>query len=516
MRMSERIILALGTVLVLMGILTFGGRTPTTLAFLTATLWLANGASLTLIVIEKWHSRQIHSGEDYRRKDHRLPACGTSSPRSPLHRLFRIVPCHFPLPSHRTDSPSTVDRPLAFRPSPLSLLTLFCWGAFILLQWIGFQNPSYQPTSRELSASLYVLDASPWLPTTASVYRGKSFLWLWSGILLWTFLSACTVRNRDNIARHLFGLFLGFSIIAAIGAFVRLSGSDKILWIFESHTSYFFATIFYKNHWGSLAVLMTGLGIGLTFRLWRKERGNGHFPDQTVSFGCLVFVIALTIPLANARGATLALIGLVIALAFSLITQQRRKKLGWKPLSITVVSLVAGISLLAYLNRDALETGIERTERQLNEYTQEQEKYPELRGYLWEDALKAFADRPWTGWGIGSYVHIQTIYAGEKLRSLGNGQQPPLVEFAHNDWIQFLVEFGVIGTLLLILPPLAAVFVAFRQGTPGRLAKWMGACLLALLFTAFLDFPFGNPVICLTVGWIAALAFGDAMGTRRR
>ena len=464
-------ILPLGTAVVLLAIIAFGGRTEASLSLITTVLWGAILATLTAQAVRLWQR-------------HKEPA---SHPEPPSGVL-----------------------------SKLALLTLFSWGAFVLLQWIGFHNPSYRPTTRELTAPLYVLDASSWLPTTANAIRGERYLWLWSGVLLWTFLTASLVRDRQKIAGSLFRLFFGFSVLAAIGTFVRLSGSDRILWIFESHTSYFFATIFYKNHWGSLSVLMTGLGIGLTFRLWREERHSGHIPDRTISFGCLVFVIALTIPLANARGASLALLGLVAALAIALVAQQKKKQLGWKSITLTLTGLLAGLSALAYLNQNAIETGIERTERQLNEYTEEGQKYPELRGYLWEDALGAFADRPWTGWGMGSYVHIQSVYAGEKLRSLGNGEQPPMVEFAHNDWIQFLVEFGLIGTALLILPPILAVIAAFRTGTPGRLARWMGFGLLALLFTAFLDFPFGNPAIVLAAGWIGALAFGDAVGVRRR
>lgn len=478
---TARFLLLAGPILVLGGILGFGGRTELTLSLLTGALWLGIGLALSLVLGAKI-----------------LKARGSPPKR-------RSADSEGPRTSRSEQSARRG------KVSTLAVVTCLCWGGLILLQWMGFQNPAYYPAGPDLYDGVYPLEAKPLWPTTANAERGFDYLCLLAGILGWTVLTACYVRGRQKIARAALFVFLGFSLLAALGTLARLTGTDKILWLFESHTSYFYGTFFYKNHWAELAVLMTAVGIGLARRFWRTEKHAGHFPDRTVSFTSLVFLVALTIPLANARGATLALIGVLLALTGAMF---RRQAQGGKNALRSALLFILGLLVLGgsffYLAAPALTEAADRTEAQWSQYKEGNLDYPELRGYLWQDALGAFAARPLTGWGIGSYAHIQVIFAGEKLRSIGDGQSPPLVEFAHNDYLQCLVEFGLLGTLLLLLPPIVALIKAYRGGAVGLLSSWIGIGLLAVLFTAAIDFPFGNPAIALCFGWFAALSYAAA------
>ncbi|MEM0966349.1 MAG: O-antigen ligase family protein [Verrucomicrobiota bacterium] len=559
-----RFVLVAGSFLVLSGIYAFGGRTDGTLRLLTALIWLAIGIVVSL--------RAYYLYQLLREKGQN----GVSRSRSGEKRVRSEIskPLSSNLPSVHFRLRKSLQTFLGWRPSNLTTLTTLCWGVLIVIQYIGFENPSFYPAGPELTDGMYALESNPFLPTTASTTRGTRFLWIFSGTLIWTALTAAFARNRKFNTRAVFVVFFGFGILAAFGALARLSGTEKILWLFESHTPYFFGTLFYKNHWGELAALMSAVGIGLSRNFWKEEKHEGHFPDRTVSFSCLVFLVALTIPLASARGATLALGGIIMAFTVTLLRKGRirsskfedrrekgegRREKGEKSeprrmkssdktypstlsehgratrptlrrladspthrltasLALPLLSLVALLSALGaffYLSEPSLEKGLEKTETQWGFFKDSGDaKYPELRGYLWEDALRAFSTRPLTGWGIGSYVYIQFVYAGEKLRSLGDGQTPPLVEFAHNDYIQWLVEFGLIGTILLILPPIAAVVKIARFGEVGTLASWIAVGLVAFLFTAAIDFPFGNPALALTSCWLAAVAYGDSMANR--
>jgi O-antigen ligase len=480
-QMLPRFILGAGPWLVLLAIYAFGGRTPASLQLVTSAIWLALALAggMWLLSLDWKYMPWKLPWKDAKPREGNAPAGAAPSARRVDHRL--------------------------------SLITLTCWGGLIALQWWGFKNPSFYPAGPDLYDGIYPLQSHPLLPTTADAIRGSKFLLLLAGILCWTLLTAHFARDSKRAARSALIVFLGFSLLAAVGALARLSGTDKILWIFESHTSYFFGTFFYKNHWAEQAVLMTALGIGLARRFWRSERHAGHFPDRTVSFSSLVFVVALTIPLANARGGMLALSGVIMALIIRLFRRQKlTEKKQWGPALLTLCAALIGGGVFFVLSAPSLQKGIERTERQWLLYEQgESSKYPELRGYLWEDALRAFADRPLAGWGIGSYAHIQLIYAGEKLRSMGDGTSPPLVEFTHNDYLQCLVEFGLLGSFLLVLPPLVAAIQVLRGHRLGILGSWICIGLGAVLFTAAIDFPFGNPAITLSFCWLAGLAYAN-------
>jgi O-antigen ligase len=68
------------------------------------------------------------------------------------------------------------------------------------------------------------------------------------------------------------------------------------------------------------------------------------------------------------------------------------------------------------------------------------------------DGLKMFALHPVTGWGLGAfpaiYPHFRSFYTNL------------FVNQAHNDWLQLLVETGIVGMLLTIW----FLFLVYRRG----------------------------------------------------
>jgi len=116
-----------------------------------------------------------------------------------------------------------------------------------------------------------------------------------------------------------------------------------------------------------------------------------------------------------------------------------------------------------------------------------------MRLELWKAAWQLFLQHPLIGWGLGTF--------GEAYQSaglpLGTGAL-----FAHNLFLQLLVETGVLGTVLFVI---ALGSLVNRFEWPARWEGWgVGGGLLAVFLFSFIDLPFQM----VELVWIFAGAAG--------
>lgn len=107
------------------------------------------------------------------------------------------------------------------------------------------------------------------------------------------------------------------------------------------------------------------------------------------------------------------------------------------------------------------------------------------RREIYETAMQMARDFPWLGCGPGTFGPLYGMYRA--VPSDG------WAWYAHNDWLEFRITFGWIGSLLFLaaIPIVASRW--FRPGgleLPGTFALLVGAALLGCLATAWVDFPF--------------------------
>ena len=128
------------------------------------------------------------------------------------------------------------------------------------------------------------------------------------------------------------------------------------------------------------------------------------------------------------------------------------------------------------------------------------------REYLWAAGWRMYLDRPWLGWGIGLYKWLYPRYRSPLQVEDGH--------FAHNDYLQFLIELGPLG-LLLCLAWVAALFWLgwrlFRATlAPGPRFTDLGLVLacFAMLLQATVDFHlYHSPMLFLLGAYAGRLAW---------
>ena len=102
---------------------------------------------------------------------------------------------------------------------------------------------------------------------------------------------------------------------------------------------------------------------------------------------------------------------------------------------------------------------------------------------------KMTLSRPWTGYGLGTFPYVYPEYA-----EFDPGAR---VEHAHNDWLEWLSEGGILFAALWIF---LAIFVA----RPALRSIW-GVGVLAVLVHATVDYPFAKLGVA---AWLFALIGG--------
>lgn len=113
----------------------------------------------------------------------------------------------------------------------------------------------------------------------------------------------------------------------------------------------------------------------------------------------------------------------------------------------------------------------------------------DVRIPLWKDSIEMVNDAPWLGHGLGSYRHMYPSY---HVHMTAN-RDP---EFAHNDFIHFWSEIGIVGLLLAGAMALLVIIRALRiiHRHPSATSQALMCGLLAMMAGtyahSFFDFNF--------------------------
>ena len=303
------------------------------------------------------------------------------------------------------------------------ILILFWTGLFLALSVACF-FPEYQEVgTSKIGGPVYDLSNSSFIDDQ---FRPVSFEYktaLRHSAYLLGVLALCLILywmiGRAQIRFLLLVFFLNGLLLSVIGTANKISGSHKMLWVLNtSHPhpqidtppAHFFATFFYHNHWGAFCILSLCAGLGLfEHHLRRRHPDKRNNPWFFFLFMSL-FMLA-TLPLCAGRTSMCVASFIVLPLCVLLIRKSQRyfsDKVGKKrPLiyNLMVVScLVLVISFLWFLLWEKPVTKrLVETREQWDNYLQQDGNY---RVWGWRDTIDMVRDRPYWGWGLGSYKWI--------------------------------------------------------------------------------------------------------------
>jgi O-antigen ligase len=285
------------------------------------------------------------------------------------------------------------------------------------------------------------------------------------------------------------GLVCLAAIESMYGLFQYLAGYHKIFWY--QKTKYLEeATGTYLNHNHFAGLLTMALPPALAFGVPRLlgKKSSGLIYCGTA--GLLLLGIVFSKSRMGIAAAFIALVCFGIYLARK---TRRRIVLAWVVL-LPIVTLAYGVWI-----------GLGPVERRFADVARPGYLNTEGRLTIWKDTWTLVRQRPWFGWGPGTFPAVYPLARTEPsdLRWME----------AHNDYLQFLCELGIVGFVLFFAPLFVLIALlmkkAWRQPyLDGRWEAALAASLIAVLAHCSMEFHLYVPANALLIMVLAGMGSG--------
>jgi len=269
------------------------------------------------------------------------------------------------------------------------------------------------------------------------------------------------------------------------------------------------------NHFAGLLGLIIPLVGSMAFyyfQQWAEGRaqdldrhatpGKSSVGFQSLFYVFMALVLAIGVVFSRSRGGILAM---VFSLVFiGLLAQLRTTRKAW-----TAGVFVFLLGLAGYAIWIGLDPVLARFE-QLRE-----PGYLQLEGRIsiWKDSLHLVRDFPLIGTGLGTF--------GVAFRRYQTSMLDNMVDHAHNDYLEFASETGLLGLAILFLPMLYLFgrMIAAFLNDPRRFRRAvLLGCIgstLAILIHSLADFNLQIPANALVVAVILGTGYKAACVERR-
>ena len=397
-----------------------------------------------------------------------------------------------------------IELPVAVAP-----LLLILWLALELVPLpLGFVR-SLEPARFQGPAALQGTGAA-WVPL--SVYPHATLL---AGIRFLAYLAAFVLAARLFDSRQRRSLLVRSLIVlglfeAVYGSVEYLTGWEKIFtYSKQYYTGMATGTYINHNHFAGALEMTAPFLVGSAFyyfQIWQEGRSRRFSrAGQPSSAGfaavaCIFLVIVMLVGEIFSRSRS-GILGALISLFFiALLAQVRVRRKTWLVglLAFMAVAVSYGlwIGLGPVLMRfEALGLG----QRDFDIAT---------RLSFYKDALGIIRDYPWTGTGLGTFATVFRHYQTDWVNFF--------VDHAHNDYVEFAAETGLVGAVLLFAPItylLVRMIVAFvtdaRRYRPSVLLGCIGSVLAILLHSAT-DFNLQIPANALILAVVLGIGYKAA------
>lgn len=313
-------------------------------------------------------------------------------------------------------------------------------------------------------------------------------------------------HTRKRLTLLLGTLVVSGTLQAFYASFITLSGFEGLLGKASSVTT---GTFINRNNFAGYLALTLSAGIGLLLALretrsfsWAQMIELLMGPKARLRLALVIMVIALVMTRSRGGNTSFFVGLLLVGVVFVLRNKDNRLR---NSLILASLVLIDVLVISQYFGLERLKDRVMNTRLSDTVVNGEViQQANEIRGDVFMYALPLAQDKPITGQGAGSFEAVFPKYAGEDIRVH--------FDLAHNDYIQFAIEYGVLGTLPLALFVLLALYWAFKalwqQRSMYRGGVGFGAAMgiVAILAHSTVDFNLQIPANAATFVVLCAVA----------
>ena len=388
------------------------------------------------------------------------------------------------------------------------LLFISCWlnnktiykapGAFLILlfpAYILFQLiPLPIGIVKLISPSIYslysetigIVDPVSWVSLSINKKATIGELFRYSSYAGFYLLTVQLLSHRYLLKKTVNYLAIFATLLGVTAILQQFTSGNKIYWFYETPAS-FFGPYFNNNHFAGLMEMIFPVIFAL-FLFYKPSVSYPSIRENIVEFfsqirtsehillGFSSLLVALSVFLSLSRGGTVSLC-ISSGLCFLLIA---RKQGPFRSSGITVVLLIFLLLIsVGWFGWKPIFKEFENIRNDKGEIT-------ENRPIYWKDSVTAFKDFPITGTGMGTFGNIYPKY---QSKSFGRR-----LTHAHNDYLEFLVNGGMVGFLLFFGIPITIICKSFKVFLKRREAYsiyiYIGSIcgIIAILLHSITDF----------------------------
>ena len=252
-------------------------------------------------------------------------------------------------------------------------------------------------------------------------------------------VSTQNFKDRDRLTGMIKALVIFGFILSLFAIVQKATWNGKIFWFRElTLGGEPFGAFVNRNHFAGFVGMLIPLGLGLAFVKRSKEK--------RILFGFLTLIMTVALFFSLSRGGILSFFSGIALFALLMIQSRVQAKKVW----VIGFFLIVLMTYLLYLGIDPIIDRFYKTD-----VTKEQ------RLIVWSATWDAIRDFWITGSGLGTFINIFPLYSPVET-------QLSIYDHAHNDYLEFILETGLIGTILLITFITLSVYSFAKSGLQGR------------------------------------------------
>lgn len=394
-----------------------------------------------------------------------------------------------------------------FRKSRPVLILLFLWLAYAAIQIIPMPFPLVSLLSPE-SAKMHALAGRPeWAPLSVDVHASID-AWLKSLAYVLVFcLSLLVVTSRKRLESLAHTLVFSGLFQAFYGSLMMLSGLEYGFFVRKfAYIGNATGTFVNRNHFAGYLEMCLAVGIGLMIAnlggkpAFTRRQKLRNFVElllgKKLRLRLYLAVMVIALVLTHSRMGNTAFFASMIAAGIAGLLLSRRAT---RATVVLLASLVV-IDIFIVGTWFGVEKVVERLENT-------SVAHDAGRIDVGENALRQWKDYVLVGSGGGSFYAVFPRYR--------SGDVASFFDHAHDDYVEFASEYGIVGMLLLgsvVLASFAAgLFAQYRRREPLSRGMAFSATMgtVALMIHSFVDFNLQIPanastfMVVLSLGWIA-------------
>jgi len=337
--------------------------------------------------------------------------------------------------------------------------------------------------------SVSLLDPTAWLSISINKKSTLSEFFRYLAYVCIYFLTVQTLANKKKLEQTVY-VVVSFATLLSVLAIVQYYSSKDIIYWFREvpNNSIVFGPYVNHNHFAGLIEMILPIAIALFLCLKPQVTYKVSFREKLISFidpqrleshillGFSAVILLLTVVISVSRGALISVCLSMIFFILILVLRRQQKKSG-------LIFIFFFIAIIISVNWFGWDEMVER----FGELKNERGEIHEARLEFWKDSTKIIKDFPITGIGFGNFGDIYPRY-----RSFLSKNR--LVLHAHNDYLELMIEGGLISVCLvawffyaLLIPGIRTILTRKERYSFYLFIGCLSG-ILAILFHSFTDF----------------------------